>query len=206
MSYRGHEVAALYVQAGGVYCGLPGVDPWDEARDARNYAGPHPVVAHPPCARWCRLAGLVEARWGHKRGEDGGCFESALEAVRRWAGVLEHPAYSDAWPAYGLPRPGRNGGWQAGFCGGWSCHVEQHRYGHVAKKATWLYAFGVSELPSLRWGSCPDSLPSALVSWCGNRVSSGKSRPRVGKAAASRTPVQFRDVLLGIARSARRAT
>ena len=77
-------VAALFVQTNGVYYGLPDVDPWDQRRDARLYDGPHPVVAHPPCSRWCRLAGLVEARWGHKRGEDGGCFAAALAAVRRW--------------------------------------------------------------------------------------------------------------------------
>lgn len=88
-------IAALFVETGGVYF-APGFDPWDIKRDARLYAGPHPVIAHPPCARWCRLAGLVEKRWGHKRGDDGGCFAAALAAVRRWGGVLEHPAYSDA--------------------------------------------------------------------------------------------------------------
>jgi hypothetical protein len=75
-------IAALYVQRNGVYYGLDNVDPWDEERDARLYQGPHPVVAHPPCSRWCRLAGLVEARWGHKKGDDGGCFAAALHAVR----------------------------------------------------------------------------------------------------------------------------
>lgn len=79
-------IAALYVQRGGVYYGLPDVDPWDETRDARLYAGPHPVVAHPPCSRWCRLAGLVEARWGHRKGDDGGCFAAALASVRTWGG------------------------------------------------------------------------------------------------------------------------
>lgn len=102
-----------------------------------------------------------------------------------------------------LPEPPNSGGWVKGLCGGWSCHVEQHRYGHVAKKATWLYAFGVSELPSLRWGHVADQEVKALVSWCGNRVRSGESRPRVGKAAAAATPLLFRDELLGIARSAR---
>ena len=48
-------VAALYVEPQGVYVGVPGVDPWDEKRDARKYAGPHPVVAHPPCQRWGRF-------------------------------------------------------------------------------------------------------------------------------------------------------
>lgn len=193
-------VAALFVHRGGAYFGLSGVDPWDEARDARNYDGPHPVVAHPPCSRWCRLAGLVEARWGHKRGEDGGCFAAALKSVRTWGGVLEHPAYSDAWSRFDLPNPPRSGGWVRGLCGGWSAHVEQGRYGHPAKKATWLYAHGIGDPPSLRWGSDPDQQSRALVSWCGNHVKSGEVRPRVGKAAAAATPIEFRDVLLSIAR------
>lgn len=195
-------VAALYVETGGVYTGLEGVDAWTIERDARLYAGPHPVVAHPPCARWCRLAGLVEARWGHRRGEDGGCFAAALDAVRTWGGVLEHPAYSDAWAAFSLPVPVRHGGWHGGMCGGFSAHVEQGRYGHVAKKATWLYAFGV-ELPTLRWGSDLESRSEALVSWCGNHTAADEKRPRVGKAAAARTPLAFRDLLIGIARTAR---
>lgn len=192
-------IAALYVEKGGVYYGLPDVDPWDEERDARLYAGPHPVVAHPPCARWCRLAGLVEARWGHKRGEDGGCFAAALAAVRKWGGVLEHPAYSDAWAAFDLPRPSRYGGWHRGICGGWSAHVEQGRYGHPAKKATWLYAFGVDLLPALAWGFDPDQRSKALVSWCGNYTDKFDKRPRVGKAVAARTPDAFRAVLINMA-------
>lgn len=203
MSLR--QVAALFVYPNGSYAGLEGVELWDEARDARLYPGPHPVVAHPPCSRWCRLAGLVEARYGHKKGDDGGCFASALDSVRRWGGVLEHPAYSDAWIAFRLPEPNRGGGWQQGLCGGWACHVEQGRYGHRARKATWLYASGTA-LPALRWGSDRDSRSSALVSWCANRKGlETDTRPRVGKAAASKTPLEFRDALLAIARSARPA-
>lgn len=194
-------IAALFVAKGGVYFGLEGVDPWDEQRDARNYAGPWPVVAHPPCSRWCRLAGLVEARWGHKRGDDGGCFAAALAAVRQFGGVLEHPAYSDAWAAFDLPVPPTGGGWVRGFCGGWSCYVEQGRYGHAAKKATWLYAHGVNP-PRLRWGSTPDSQITAAVSWCGNRTWAGSDRRRIGKAEASRSPIEFRDLLIGIAETA----
>ncbi len=197
-------IAALYVQGPprGVYTGLPDVDPWYlPDRDARLYAGPWPVVAHPPCSRWCRLAGLVEARWGHKRGDDGGCFAAALAAVRTWGGVLEHPAYSDAWAAFDLLVPPSAGGWVRDLFGGWTCHVEQGRYGHPAKKATWLYAHGVADLPSLRWGAVPDRDSTALVSWCGNHVSSGEARPRVGKARAAATPLAFREALLGIART-----
>lgn len=213
-------IAALFVDPNGCYAGLPGVDLWDEKRDARGYAGPYPVVAHPPCSRWCRLAGLVEARWGHKKGDDGGCFEAALRAVRTWGGVLEHPAWSDAWHEFRLPIPHRGGGWQHGLCGGASCYVEQWHYGHRAKKGTWLYAWGV-ELPGLRWGATPDSAvtayvssggadklgmrPQALVSWCGNHVAGSEVRPRLGRKEASATTPEFRDVLLGMARTANHA-
>lgn len=202
-----HEVAALYVDPRGCYAGLPGVDLWDEKRDARKYAGDLPVVAHPPCSRWCRLAGLVQARWGHKVGDDGGCFRAALDAVRRCGGVLEHPAYSKAWPAHGIARPPTGGEWvPAGEFGEWTCYVEQHRYGHAAKKATWLFAAGFfgGPPPALRWGCIADRQATALVSWCGNHVSSGETRPRVGKRAAAATPPEFRDALLAIARAARR--
>jgi hypothetical protein len=204
-------IAALFVKKGGPYFGLDDVDPWDQSRDARTYAGPWPVVAHPPCSRWCQLAGLVEARWGHKRGEDGGAFASALNSVRTWGGVLEHPAYTAAWAAFGLPVPQRGGGWQRGLCGGWSCHVEQGRYGHRARKATWLYAVGC-ELPALRWGSTSnwpaswhhskrDAAKKFAVSWCKNHGL--EDVPRIGKREASATPIEFRDTLLEIARACR---
>lgn len=57
-------IAALYIDERGPYVGLPGVDAWGISRDARLYEGPWPVVAHPPCARWCRLAKLVESQGG----------------------------------------------------------------------------------------------------------------------------------------------
>lgn len=199
-SNGGTRVAALYVEKGGVYYGLDGVDPWDEERDARTYAGPYPVVAHPPCARWSRLAGFTEARFGYKRGEDGGCFKAALEAVRTWGGVLEHPAFSSAWDAFNLPEPIWKGGWNLGLDGGASCYVEQGRYGLPVKKATWLYACGV-ELPELCWGYTPDGEGDAANQneWGGIDAWRDHSG---GHRAASSTPLEFRDVLLAMARTA----
>ncbi len=189
-------VAALFVDPRGAYANLPGVELWDATRDARGYQGPHPVIAHPPCSTWCQLASVNEARYGHAIGSDGGCFEAALAAVRRFGGVLEHPAYSLAWARYGLGRPPESGGWvSADFEGGWSAYVEQGRYGHPARKATWLYAVGV-ELPSLRWGQ--GYTGEALVSWADK--ANYPDRPRVGKALAAATPEAFRDVLLGMVR------
>ena len=104
-------VAALYVDPRGCYAGMDGVELWDEERDARKYDSPHPVVAHPPCGRWCRLAHAVEGRYGYKVGDDGGTFEAALGSVRDHGGVLEHPAWTKAWEAYKLRTPWRWGGW-----------------------------------------------------------------------------------------------
>lgn len=191
-------IAALFVARNGAYWNLPNVDPWDEKRDARKYAGPWPVVAHPPCASWCRLAGLREARWGLKRGEDGGCFESALHSVRTYGGVLEHPAHSDAWKAFGLTRPFPDRGWRgADRFGGLTCQVEQGHYGHRARKSTWLYAVGVDPI-QLRWG------PSQAVEWPAARggTTGRGNAERMGRRERSATPPEFRDLLISIAESA----
>ena len=188
-------VAALYVETGGVYFGVEGVEPWDEARDARLYNGPHPVIAHPPCKRWGNFwFGSTSPHYTGPRyerpGMDDGCFEAALDAVRTWGGVLEHPSGSRAWRRFGLKTPPRSGGWvSAGDWmdvpgGGWTCSVEQGHYGHPAPKATWLYAYGV-KLPSLAWGA-----------------SDAKGRVELQHSAARlKTPIPFRDLLLKIART-----
>lgn len=193
-------VAALFVETGGCYFGLPGVDPWDEERDARLYAGPHPVVAHPPCQRWGAMANVNFARWGgaHNRpGNDGGCFASALVAVRTWGGVLEHPAKSRAWAFYGLPKP-TTAGWQRCSDGGWVCEVWQSAYGHRANKATWLYAFGIGLPPELDWSR---SIGTHQVGFYDQR-GKDRNKPTLSRKEAAATPDQFRDLLLGIARTA----
>jgi hypothetical protein len=188
-------IAALFVDPRGAYSGLVDVDVWDAIRDARAYQGPHAVVAHPPCARWCQLARLVEARYGHRVGDDGGCFASALAAVRTYGGVLEHPAESIAWSTFELRTPHRWGGWLATRCGGWVCQVEQGHFGHPARKRTWLYVHGGDpRIFTLPWGP---SEADALVSWCDQ--TNYAHRPRVSKAKASATPPAFRDLLLLIA-------
>ncbi len=146
------EIAALFVVTGGVYFDQPGIDPWDEARDARLYCGPHSVIAHPPCERWGRYwSGGPSAKVRRIKGDDKGCFQSALASVRNYGGVLEHPEASHAWAHHGLVKPPRNGGWVK--CDmGWTCCVEQGHYGHLARKMTWLYYVGPNP-PPLIWGS-----------------------------------------------------
>jgi hypothetical protein len=201
-------IAALYVETGGCYFGLPNVDPWDEARDARRYDGPYPVVAHPPCERWGRFwHGSPRKPHQFRLGDDGGCFAAALAAVRRWGGVLEHPADSLAWDKHWLTKPPRSGGWHsADFVGGFTCYVEQGFYGHPARKATWLYANGV-DLPSLRWGQGEQRLDPKMVERHGYEYARRKGlMSMVGgkhkKAIRNATPLEFRDLLLSIAATA----
>lgn len=191
-------IAALYVEADGCYFGLPDVDPWDELRDARTYAGPWPVVAHPPCQRWGNLAAVNFARWGgeHNRpANDGGCFAAALAAVREWGGVLEHPANSRAFAAHDLPAP-TSIGWQATLFGGWVCEVWQSAYGHRANKATWLYYCGDEPPPELRWNRPQGSHQIGFHDQRGK----DRNKPTLGKKEASATPVAFRDALIDMAR------
>lgn len=202
-------IAALFVQRGGVYCGLPGVDPWDKERDARLYAGPWPVVAHPPCERWGRYWGGGPAAFERReKGDDEGCFASALESVRRFGGVLEHPEGSHAWRHFGLASPPRSGGWvNADFVGGWTCCVEQGHYGHRARKATWLYASGI-HLPPLRWGEADFPARAAELAAMPEAQRRRAIKTGICQRLSSRqraaTPIEFRDLLISLARGKRK--
>ena len=92
--------------------------------------------------------------------------------------------------------------------GGWTCCVEQGRYGHYARKPTLLYAVG-TELPELRWGKSDPVFPKWAIEKYGLEKckragelafkGGGKdNKHRIG------TPPEFRDLLLRIARSARK--
>jgi hypothetical protein len=202
-------IAALYVEQGGVYSGLPNVYAWPEARDARLYAGPHAVICHPPCDRWGRYwSGGPSARVKRIKGDDGGCFSAALGAVRAYGGVLEHPEASHAWAWFELARPPKSGGWvRTDHLGGYTCCVEQGHYGHRARKATWLYAFGC-ELPTIIWGpSNGERLDEGFHSKAERLAAPAAGKKpvkRLSKAENMATPIAFRDVLIAMAESANR--
>lgn len=129
-------VAALFIDPRGPYPKMAGVDAWDESRDAMTYAGPHAIVAHPPCGPWGQLRHLY-------RGNEHRCAPHALDLVRRFGGVLEHPAHSKLWyESVMQEHHGRFGVWTDRF-GGYCIAVDQVEFGHVARKPTWLYLVGV---------------------------------------------------------------
>ncbi len=197
-------IAALFVDPKGIYASMPDVAMWDEAKDARTYKGILPVVAHPPCQLWGRFAAVNFKRWGgeHNRpGNDGGCFASALASalasVKEWGGVLEHPAFSNAWAAHGLDRPD-SGMWMP-VKDGWVCEVWQSAYGHKARKRTWLFYCGNRKPIKMKWER-PEGTHQI-----GFHDQRGKARnkPTVSGRAASATPKAFAEALINLARISR---
>lgn len=194
-------VAALYIDPRGPYPKMPGVECWDEARDARLYAGPHPVVAHPPCGPWGNLKHMrVPNR--ERRHDDVACADPAVRAVRAWGGVLEQPSGSAMFRAFGMPHPGE----LPDAHGGVSFAVDQCDWGHVARKATWIYCVGVR----------PEAIPRMLRREPTHWVSGGRKRSRKGKGGVvpegikvcsaqqrRRTPPLFAEFLVSLARAAR---
>lgn len=186
-------IAALYVEKGGAYWNLPGVDPWDEERDARQYKGPWPVVAHPPCDRWHQLSAVNHKRWGYVINEDGGCFASALRSVRTWGGVLEHPAETRAFKFHLIPEPAR-GSWQRTIDGDWTTEVDQAAYGHACRKRTWLLYCGATLPPALDWRKARGTHQIGYFD---------QKLPQLPHDERSRTPPAFRDLLISLASMAR---
>lgn len=199
-------IAALFIDRRGPYWGRPDVDAWDIERDARKYAGPYPVVAHPPCERWGRYwSGGPSAKVRRELGDDGGCFEAALAAVRKWGGVLEHPEASHAFRRFGLTTPSRSGGWHVSELGfnSWTCCVEQGHYGHPARKATWLYYVGPMP-PELIWGPSKgirlDEGFHSREERAAARAAGIRPRKRLSTVQNIVTPPAFAELLIGLAR------
>jgi hypothetical protein len=185
-------VAALYIDPRGPYPKMPGVECWDEARDARTYAGPWPVVAHPPCGPWSALRHL-------SRFQDATCGPLAVEAARRFGGVVEHPAGSGLFAACAMPMPGE----LPDAAGGVTIEVSQVDYGHVARKRAWLYLVGIrtvgprpKRLEPTHWvsgGRAPRADRGGGLVPAGIKVCSAQQRRR--------TPVAFAEWLVSLART-----
>jgi len=135
-------VAVLFSHARTHYRELPGVEIWDRRRDARGYAGPHPVVAHPPCRTYSRYLNKQ-----CKAPPDEHLLAIfAVACVRTYGGVLEHPRLSALWDRCNLPPPGQSDRW------GLTIEIWQWWFGYPGgKKRTWLYCCGVQpkDLPPI---------------------------------------------------------
>lgn len=171
-------VAVLFARADSIYKTLPGCDVFDIERDARTWQGGAPVVAHPPCRAWSQLRKFAKPLRGERH-----LATLAIRLVRRFGGVLEHPASSLLWPRCGLPAPG-----QRDAFGGWTLGVHQHAWGHRAAKPTLLYIVGISprDIPEIPVRF--EAPTHKVVSSAGFRKGMPGWRPEVGKREREATP------------------
>ena len=186
---------ALYVDLDrGPYVDLLGAaNCWGVERDAKTYAGPGPVVAHPPCGPWGSLRKFCTK-------QDPECGPRAVEQVRAFGGVLEHPQGSLLWRRCGLPRPFRSVPTFAPR--EWSLSVQQVDWGHPTVKPTWLLFVGVDprSLPPMP----PPGTPTHCLSGSakpGDRGYTG--RPVLWSRDAHLTPPAFARWLVDAASSAK---
>ncbi|HUM93289.1 MAG TPA: hypothetical protein PLU26_02270 [Candidatus Competibacter sp.] len=184
-------VAVLFARTDSVYKTIPGCDVYDIERDARRWPGGCTVIAHPPCRAWGQLRFFAKPRPDEKS-----LAIWAVDQVRRWGGVLEHPVQSTLWPAAGLPLPGKFDKF-----GGFTLVVDQFWWGHRARKRTNLYIVGCAArhipLMPLVLGDAP-----MLCGTSGRRLSGErhKNRPEIPKREREATPLAFAHWLLALAR------
>lgn len=190
-------IAALFVRADSEYKWLPGVDAWDMARDARNWPGGVPCVAHPPCRAWGRLRDKAQPRDDEKD-----LARWAVAQVRMHGGVLEHPAHSTLWADQRMPMPRRGrDAW-----GGWTLPISQHWFGYRAEKLTWLYVLGCepADIPDMPLDlRDPPRVVAQLKGRNGNpRPRKGDQgwRPEVTRTERERTPLALAEWLVELAR------
>jgi hypothetical protein len=125
----------------------------------------------------------------------------AVEQVRRWGGVLEHPAASTLWQACDLPEPR-----QIDKFGGWTLPILQSSWGHRADKATRLYIVGCSarNVPNMPYimGRAPCTIGTSGRRVDGKRTQPGEQgyRPEVTKAEREHTPPMLCEWLVELAR------
>ncbi len=188
-------VTVLFARRDSIYKTFPGVDVWDADRDALQWPGGTSVVAHPPCRAWGRLKHFARPREGERE-----LALWAVEQVRKWGGVLEHPAASKLWPVAGLPEPGERDAW-----GGWTLPIVQMWWGHRAEKKTRLYICGVEprDVPPtpIRLGEAPCIVGTPGRRRGGARLRPGDSgyRPEVSKSEREHTPKLLATWLLEVA-------
>ena len=124
-------VSILCADSRSSYYKLPGLDIYDQKRDAYSFAGRNMVIAHPPCQQWSRLRKFSNydlrskllAYW---------CWD----IVNQNGGIFEHPAGSYFFKHVNADRKK-------------IISVDQCWFGFSGKKTTYLYFHNCS----------PDSFP-----------------------------------------------
>lgn len=132
---------AYFINEKSNYFRHDGFDPWTVSRNALNARSNSPAVYHPPCQQWGRLKRFAKVNPIEKL-----LAVWALDRVRLFGGVLEHPRSSDLWK---LVSDDAVKGYDEH--GGFLLSVNLHWFGYPAQKKTVLYIVGCrrSELPQI---------------------------------------------------------
>lgn len=191
-----NSVAVLFARSDSNYKSMAMCDVYDKDRNALNYEGGFSVVAHPPCRAWGQLRKMANPAPGEKE-----LALFAVQQVRQWGGVLEHPKKSTLWPVAGLPEPGERDEF-----GGWTLPINQNWWGHRAEKPTRLYIVGcepesIPDMP-LVLGEASHVVGVAGRRRDGSRLRRGDAgwRPEITKAEREHTPYDLAVWLVELAR------
>lgn len=140
-----------------------GCDCYDIHRNALTWPGGRPAIYHPPCRSWGRLAHFAKPRDGERE-----LARWAMDRVRSYGGIVEHPIDSRLW--------------EESSCLGWGIRdnfggvlvpVSQSAFGHRAPKYTGLYMVGI-DIPAV---PAPKQHTTIVK--------------RMGRAERERTPTEF---------------
>lgn len=177
-------ITVLFARKDSIYKSFPDLDVYDIFRDARTWRGGNSVIAHPPCRAWGQLRHFAKPRADEKQ-----LAQFSVDLIRKYGGVLEHPARSTLWQAAGLPPPGKFDAF-----GGFTFPIFQSHFGHRAEKKTFLYIVGMNprHLPAIPFSLAPASHV------CETRKRDG--RPSIRKSEREQTPVDLALWLVSVAK------
>jgi hypothetical protein len=121
-------ITVLCAKKNSIYKTIPGVDVWDEERDAYFFTGSNPVITHAPCAQWSRMKAFANNNPDEKE-----LAHFCLKNVIRNGGIFEHPAGSSFFKEAGISKN--------------IYSIEQSWWGFPARKRTYLFFHEVKPLP-----------------------------------------------------------
>jgi hypothetical protein len=117
----------------------------------------------------------------------------AVEQVRLWGGVLEHPAYSKLWAYCDLPRPEQS---EYDEYGGWTLDIDQRWFDFLAVKRTWLYICGIERVQLPTYTFTLDAVTHVIDT----SAHAGRTKKFVTKKYRARTTPALAEFLVEIAR------
>lgn len=113
-------ISILCAKTDSLYKQIPGLDVWDEHRNAYYFTGSNPVITHAPCAQWSSMKAFA-----HKNDITKDLAFHCLKMVIRNGGIFEHPAGSSFFKEAGVTKN--------------IYSVDQSWWGFPARKRTYLF-------------------------------------------------------------------